>query len=693
MAGLASSSPFMRRDPGNRLSRLMSEQGITLPPLPFAKTQEVASQPDNERSRNERELKRRCLGPATGQYLAVDPWARDTRDLKINGTQDDHDNLQNPLNLGQIDMLLGRLDDLKKREEDVNDSIQTWKASMGPPTDSSITRDFRMPGSEPPENNHDLGLSGYSRGRTLQRTAHTIYSPQTRPVSRAGSASSARSMIDERLEWAHQDRVRSASRDRSVSPSPFHEHSPFYAEFSKNTGPEPPWNVNESRDITPIDPPHGAEAQRYTCSRINPITGKPCNITFPRLTFSPQDLTRHDDFFHYDREKSFVRPNCHEKEFFPRIQALTQHMCDVNPEGTNWSCAALANLEDAICRISIGFTVCAYCGMGLQDSLSDEQLFEHLFDAHHFRKCDTTKKFFHPDHFRKHLQESHGASIGGEWINILCNRCFGSDQIIPGTMDTMSTTKQPIPRGPDAVPTPLPPPTCIPEISTAPKSAGRSVSDCQIVGHGSSAAFSPDPNTDQGLESQHLIGVVSNESVTRKRRMSSPVPHSVIDDWWPSSATPKCTQAAAVESSTTERCTKAPDSPGRPIAAVEERKPESRHICSTCQRSFARRSTLANHERTHTGEKPFSCTFEGCSQTFAQKGDKTRHEQTQHTENTFRCGSSDSEGLSWGCGREFPRKDGLLEHHRKTKKGKQCLADRDKLVGLERGDEDSLAFP
>lgn len=65
------------------------------------------------------------------------------------------------------------------------------------------------------------------RGRTPERTAG----------SRASSSSSVRTMIDERLEWAHQDRVRSASRRNSVQQSPFHEHSPFYAEFAAGAKP------------------------------------------------------------------------------------------------------------------------------------------------------------------------------------------------------------------------------------------------------------------------------------------------------------------------------------------------------------------------------------------------------------------------------------------------------------------------
>jgi len=131
-------------------------------------------------------------------------------------------------------------------------------------------------------------------------------------------------------------------------------------------------------------------------------------------------------------------------------------------------------------------------------------------------------------------------------------------------------------------------------------------------------------------------------------------------------------------------------SPATSTPTSEGSKRGLRFVCSTCQRSFARRTILVNHERTHTGEKPFSCTFQGCSQTFAQQGDKTRHEQAQHTEKTFICGNTRDEGPSWGCGKRFRRKDGLLEHHSKTKKGKQCVADRDKLIGLEMGGDERL---
>jgi hypothetical protein len=54
--------------------------------------------------------------------------------------------------------------------------------------------------------------------------------------SRATSSSSVRSMIDERLEWAHQDRMRSVSRSSPIQQSPFHEHSLYYAEYAEGKG-------------------------------------------------------------------------------------------------------------------------------------------------------------------------------------------------------------------------------------------------------------------------------------------------------------------------------------------------------------------------------------------------------------------------------------------------------------------------
>jgi hypothetical protein len=64
--------------------------------------------------------------------------------------------------------------------------------------------------------------SGPSRGRTLERV------PQCSTSSRNSSASSARSMIDERMEWANAERSRSFSGPAPEPASPFRESSPFH---------------------------------------------------------------------------------------------------------------------------------------------------------------------------------------------------------------------------------------------------------------------------------------------------------------------------------------------------------------------------------------------------------------------------------------------------------------------------------
>jgi uncharacterized Zn-finger protein len=104
--------------------------------------------------------------------------------------------------------------------------------------------------------------------------------------------------------------------------------------------------------------------------------------------------------------------------------------------------------------------------------------------------------------------------------------------------------------------------------------------------------------------------------------------------------------------------------------------------CSLCLKTFTRRATLNNHQRQHTGERPFRCGFSECGESFAQDNDKKRHERSHGGEKAFHCDGTRSDGSSWGCGKAFARKDGLLEHHHKTDRGRKCLARRDERLEL-----------
>jgi hypothetical protein len=86
---------------------------------------------------------------------------------------------------------------------------------------------------DPADDGFNYTTSNAGRGRTSRREEHVQSPSRAIPLSRASSTSSVRSMIDERLEWAHQDRVRSASRGSAVPQSPFNEHSPYHADYAR----------------------------------------------------------------------------------------------------------------------------------------------------------------------------------------------------------------------------------------------------------------------------------------------------------------------------------------------------------------------------------------------------------------------------------------------------------------------------
>ncbi|KAJ2894015.1 hypothetical protein IWW38_002707 [Coemansia aciculifera] len=52
-----------------------------------------------------------------------------------------------------------------------------------------------------------------------------------------------------------------------------------------------------------------------------------------------------------------------------------------------------------------------------------------------------------------------------------------------------------------------------------------------------------------------------------------------------------------------------------------------RYLCTVCQKMFARPSTLSTHMHSHTGEKPYECTWDGCGKRFSVMSNLRRHQR------------------------------------------------------------------
>ncbi|GJD06391.1 Transcription factor IIIA [Galdieria sulphuraria] len=108
---------------------------------------------------------------------------------------------------------------------------------------------------------------------------------------------------------------------------------------------------------------------------------------------------------------------------------------------------------------------------------------------------------------------------------------------------------------------------------------------------------------------------------------------------------------------TCDWCGKSYRTRSKRIAHIRTHTGERPYICSypCCGRSYTRSDHLRRHEWSHQELKPFTCSRINCAQSFATKQRLQRHERSHSAKMAFTCTFP-------CCGRAFRKKRQLAEH-------------------------------
>eukprot|EP00063_Salmo_salar_P010645 XP_013985480.1 PREDICTED: zinc finger and SCAN domain-containing protein 2-like [Salmo salar] len=96
-----------------------------------------------------------------------------------------------------------------------------------------------------------------------------------------------------------------------------------------------------------------------------------------------------------------------------------------------------------------------------------------------------------------------------------------------------------------------------------------------------------------------------------------------------------------------------PDSVNKPISTALILPGCGSYPCPQCGKCFSSSINLKNHQRVHTGEKPFDCS--ACGKSFSEKVNLKRHERVHSGEKPYHCTQ---------CGKSFNHSGSLKKHQR-----------------------------